>query len=1105
AFQNCAALDIAIPANDYEKISWGTYVFSGCTNLGKTYDVVIPSALTKIGAGLFQNCENLKVTRTFIPETVTDIGADAFSGCTAKEFTAIVIPSLVTNIGNNAFKGCKNIQTVDLYTNVVTKIGDYAFADCEQIKNFVVPTSVTTLGKGAFSGCSSLKSATLSGTKITAIPDYAFMNCYSLTTIDIPDGYISGNTIIPFKTIGKFAFAGCRKLGINSTGDLQTVVIPTTTTSIGESAFDCCESLTYIVIPVSVTTLGKSAFANCTALEAAIVLPNPTMTTTFAGDENLRIFTYSTCKNVITYARNNHISFEYLAGSNGTYIAVLKHPENWTSAKVGDTAEFKVRAVSDGALHYTWYTKKQGDSEYVKSNETGDTLTVNVTADTMGMAVYCMIDETKTEADTEVINSINTDVAYVTSMNELKISSISKMGVISWNKVTGADEYHVYRADTEDGARTELAVITDNSVTSYTDVTAKDGSTYYYFVSAVSNSTGVTLTTSPKYVTIDKVAGVTTITSAEPDDGIVTLTWEKIDLATQYRVQRLVDSEWTTIATVTTTTYVDSGLTNGTTYSYRVLCYVNSVWKDPSEVVTATPAVPNIIPQNVAADADDGSVTITWDTVKKATKYRIQRLNGTSWTTISSPTTNSYTDTNVVNGTKYSYRVLAYVNSTWSGVSEVVSATPAVPNIIPQNVTANVDDNQVSVTWDAVKNATKYRVQRLNGSTWSTVATTETPGYVDVDVSEGNSYSYRVLAYVNSTWSGVSAVASAEIPVSNPVPQNVKAVGGDSKVVVGWDKVGGATKYRVQRLNGTSWATVGTVTTNSFTDTSVTNDTSYSYRVLSYVNSAWSSVSQSASAIPSAAPQGVKATADNCRIVLSWDTYADATKYRVQRIAGDETSWTTIGTCVDASYTDSGLTNGTKYRYRVLAQVNGSWTSASASSSATPTSVPQELKIAANNKQAIISWNVVDGAKRYRIQRLNDSSWTTIGYSNTASYVDSGLTNGTKYSYRILAEVAEGWSSPTAGISVTPTNAPQNVQISSSNGKVTLTWDEVDGAKRYRVQRLNGTVWTSIYYPTTNSFTDSDVTAGNKYSYRVLAEVEEGWGSGSKIISASVN
>ncbi|MGN1120189.1 MAG: leucine-rich repeat domain-containing protein [Oscillospiraceae bacterium] len=332
--------------------------------------------------------------------------------------------------------------------------------------------------------------------------------------------------------------------------------------------------------------------------------------------------------------------------------------------------------------------------------------------------------------------------------------------------------------------------------------------------------------------------------------GKVTLTWDAVSGATKYRVQRLNGSTWATVATPTTAAYTDTNVVAGTTYSYRVLSYVDGAWSGVSAVAKATPV--STVPQNVKATAGDKSVTVTWSAVSGATKYRVQRLNGSTWTTVAIPTTTTYTDTTVTNGTSYSYRVLSYVDGAWSGVSAVVTATPKSATTVPQNVKATAGDKSVTVTWSEVDGAEKYRVQRLNGSTWATIAYPTTTTYTDTTVTNGTSYSYRVLSYVDGAWSGVSAVVSATPKSAATVPQNVKAAAGDGSVTVTWSAVSGATKYRVQRLNGSTWVTVAYPTTTAYTDTAVTNGTTYSYRVLSYVDGAWSGVSAVVSATPKA-------------------------------------------------------------------------------------------------------------------------------------------------------------------------------------------------------------------------------------------------------------
>lgn len=157
------------------------------------------------------------------------------------------------------------------------------------------------------------------------------------------------------------------------------------------------------------------------------------------------------------------------------------------------------------------------------------------------------------------------------------------------------------------------------------------------------------------------------------DNKTLTISWYNIPTVRHYRVQRLNGTTWNTITTQVASTYSDTGLTNGTSYSYRILLsFDDETWSAPSEVVTG---IPTAVPQDFTATAENGYIVLKWKAVSGATQYRIQRLNNDTWTTIASPTTNEYINTGLTNGTAYSYRVLSYTDS-WSGASEIVTATP---------------------------------------------------------------------------------------------------------------------------------------------------------------------------------------------------------------------------------------------------------------------------------------------------------------------------------------------------------------------------------------------------------------------------------------------
>ena len=86
--------------------------------------------------------------------------------------------------------------------------------------------------------------------EVTSIGEWAFEDCNSLTSFTIPTGVTS---------IGWWTFMGCNSL--------ESIVIPEGVTSIGKSAFYGCESLTSVTIPNSVTSIGENAFAGCSKLQ----------------------------------------------------------------------------------------------------------------------------------------------------------------------------------------------------------------------------------------------------------------------------------------------------------------------------------------------------------------------------------------------------------------------------------------------------------------------------------------------------------------------------------------------------------------------------------------------------------------------------------------------------------------------------------------------------------------------------------------------------------------------------------------------------------------------------------------------------------------------
>ena len=297
AFQNCSGLtSITIP-NSVTSI--GGYAFSDCTGLTT---VSIPNSVTSINGYAFKNCSGL--TSVTIPNSVASIGGYAFSGCSS--LASASISNRLTTVEYNVFYGCSSLASV-IIPNSVTSINWSAFQNCSGLTSITLPNSVASIGNDVFSGCSSLKSVTIPN-KITKIDYRVFQDCSSLTSVTIPisvtsisdnafygcSGLTTVNIPANLTSIGLGVFNNCLNLkeitvaasntkyssveGVLFTKDKTQLVvypnaksniyeIPASVTTIGNSAFMACNSLTSVTIPSSVTTINSSAFRSCSGLK----------------------------------------------------------------------------------------------------------------------------------------------------------------------------------------------------------------------------------------------------------------------------------------------------------------------------------------------------------------------------------------------------------------------------------------------------------------------------------------------------------------------------------------------------------------------------------------------------------------------------------------------------------------------------------------------------------------------------------------------------------------------------------------------------------------------------------------------------------------------
>ncbi len=434
---------------------------------------------------------------------------------------------------------------------------------------------------------------------------------------------------------------------------------------------------------------------------------------------------------------------------------------------------------------------------------------------------------------------------------------------------------------------------------------------------------------------------------------------------------------------------------------------------------------------------------------------------------------------------------------------------------------------------------------------------TLTDGALNIKAAEASGGDYRIRIAAGGVAFGTNnaRAITVVVPVSTPdAPTSLTAVStpNGTGATITWtapSNTGGAaiTGYTVQRAPGTSGGTFATVspahtgTGTTYTDSGLSPGTTYRYQVAAN-NGTRTSATAEASVTTFAVPDAptistIVSTSNGTGATITWTAPSNTggaaiTGYTVQRAPG--TSGGTFATVSPAhtgtgtTYTDSGLSPGTTYRYQVAAN-NGTRTSATAEASVTTFAVPDAPTIStivstSNGTGATITWTAptnTGGAAitGYRLERAGtDGSFSSVYTGPSTNYVDRNLPTGTTYRYRVLAtnDVGEGSYSTEADVTIFAVpDAPTNVVVVLIRGSGTsarLTWGEPtktggDVITGYAIERESGgsTTIISTGAGTVSPYDDTGLTFGTTYRYQVAAINSAGTGAYSGSVFVTIN
>ena len=324
------------------------------------------------------------------------------------------------------------------------------------------------------------------------------------------------------------------------------------------------------------------------------------------------------------------------------------------------------------------------------------------------------------------------------------------------------------------------------------------------------------------------------ISKTENVNGGVKISWNKVNKAEVYRVYYKGRKGWTRLADTTSTSYTDSKVASGKTYTYTVRCLNKSKNKFTSGYDSKGAKATFIAAPKISKTENvNGGVKISWGKSNGAEQYRGYYKGRKGWTRLADTTSTSYTDSKVTSGKTYTYTVRCLNKSKnkftsgydSKGAKATFIATPKISK------TENVNGG-VKISWNKSNGAEQYRVYYKGSKGWTRMVDTTSTSYIDKDVSSGKNYTYTVRCLnksKNKFTSGYNSTGKSIKYVSAPKISRTEAT--YNSVTLNWDKVNGAEKYRVYRRGEKGWSRLFDTTSTAFTDTNLYADTEYTYTV----------------------------------------------------------------------------------------------------------------------------------------------------------------------------------------------------------------------------------------------------------------------------------
>ena len=457
------------------------------------------------------------------------------------------------------------------------------------------------------------------------------------------------------------------------------------------------------------------------------------------------------------------------------FVMFIPNCTNAASVSVGKVKSLKTTAQTTSTITLSWkkVSKATGYRVYIYNSSTkkyeyyGQTKTNSITIKGLKASKQYKIKVRayRTVNGTKYFGSYSSILTTATKPSKVKNLTAKSQNTnsitLTWNKVTRATGYRVYMYNSSTGKYEYYGYSTTNSITVKGLKASKE---YKFKVRAYKTADGTKYFGSYSSVltTATKPSKVKNVTVKSQATSTIKLSWTKVTRATGYRVYIYNSStgkyEYYGYSTTNSITIED--LKSSKIYKIKIRAYKTSdgtkYYGSYSDVIEAT-TKPSKVKNLTASSQTTSTVTLSWDSVARATGYRVYVYNSStkSYEYYGYSTTNSLTIEDLSSAKEYKVKVRAYktLDGTryYGSYSDVVTVATKPSKV--QNVTVtSTTTSSIKISWDKVTRASGYRVYVYSeySQSYKYYKQTTSTSLTISDLDTAKFYKIKVRAYFTS-------------------------------------------------------------------------------------------------------------------------------------------------------------------------------------------------------------------------------------------------------------------------------------------------------------------------------------------------------------------